>query len=799
MPQVRPGGAFVLRGQEVYLRAGELQYFRVRPDLWRPALDRLRDAGFNAISTYVPWIVHEPREGTLDFEGHTGPYANLTGFLEQCRAANLPVMIRPGPQIYAELRGFGIPLWLGRDHPECVMRGPRGALVKSGYYYNYALLHPTYLAQAERWLRAVAALLWPRFADVVVSWQLDNETGMPLGNTLGNFDFNPDTVAHYRRFLRERYAQDDAALRVAWGDAAVRLETALPPRRPVGQAAATDWYDFLEGWVAEYLCRLRDVALDCEVPVPLVVNDLDIYLSPASPGAKAGIAQVQGYDVYSKASGKPSTADLPFAPSHDPERFRALVGPTAALVSVELGAGWFDPRARIKPEATVQATMGGVAHGIVGHSYYVVHDGRDPDGSPYEFHTLFDAQGHTTARYEAVARMHALLAAHEAEMLDAAACYDDILYLTYQPYARLMPGDYLPGQRLPDPLLYLEVFGLQGFYDVLLTAGYLPRFADAQRVDDSELAGARVVVFPTRGWVDEATLAKLVRYVEGGGHLMTFPTVVSADDHGRPLPAARALYPYAPRTSRHIGYGTVARRLIVDLLGKYLLWERWRLARREPAAMQNTDSFEGLKVLLNQRLPAARLRTPKGVPVRGDYRLETFERAAAEGEHLREDGLVASDGRPVGYSITLTGGGSSTVWGTVPGGAYTTGAYYQLAPVERAGLRQLAAAAMEARGVARRWQSSDLDVECVLRRLSDGDYLLYVINRPGDQQGIVSLAPELGDIREIEILWTWNGSSAILAGENHITLGLKRDDVLVLRLRNQRRDEQGERDAASGG
>jgi beta-galactosidase GanA len=789
MTGARTGGRFLLRGQEVYLRSGELQYFRVPPDLWRPALDRLRAAGFNAISTYVPWIVHEPQEGSLDFEGKAGAYANLVGFLEQCRAADLPVMIRPGPQIYAEFRGFGIPLWLGQHYPECVMRGSRGQLVKGSFYYYYALLHPTYLAHAERWLRHVTALLWPQFADIVVSWQIDNETGMPFGNTLGNFDFNPDTVARYRAFLDQRYDHDDKALRLAWGDTHVALDTALPPRRRTGRAMAVDWYDFLEGWVAEYLRRLGVIARDCGVAVPLVVNDLDIYLSPAAPGEKAGLAEVQGYDIYTKASGQASTADLPFAPSHDPEKFRALVAPEAALISVEMGAGWFDPRARIKPEATVQATLGGVAHGIVGHSYYVAHDGRDPDGAPYTFHSFFDAKGESTARYEAVARIHALLAAHEAEVLDATACYDDIFYLTYQPYSRLMPGDYLPGGWLPDPLLYLEVLGLHGFYDLLLTSGYLPEFADAQRIDDAELAHARIVIFPTRGWVDAATMAKLNRYVEGGGHLITFPTIVSSDAQGRPLSSARALYPHPPATSRHLGYGTVMRRLVVDFLGKYLLWQRWWLARREPAAMQNTDSFEGLKVLLNQVLPAVHLQDAASRNIRGDYRLETFPIGEqTPGDHTGDTSeLIVPGGRRASCTVRLADGGTSTVWGTVPGGAYTTGAYYQLGASERAGLRDFAKAAMRARGIEPQWQS-DLDLECVVRRLSDGGHLVYILNRLGDQQGTLSLAPTLGSVHEVESLWTYNGSSAILAGEHCIALTLRRDDVLVLRLRSEHQD-----------
>src|SRR5579885_3088880 len=111
-------GVFLLDGQPWLLRAGELQYFRIRTELWRPALEKLRAAGFNALSSYIPWIWHEPEEGVLDFTGQTHPQRNLVGFLEACREAGMPLMARPGPYIYAEYRGFGHPRWLGEKYPD---------------------------------------------------------------------------------------------------------------------------------------------------------------------------------------------------------------------------------------------------------------------------------------------------------------------------------------------------------------------------------------------------------------------------------------------------------------------------------------------------------------------------------------------------------------------------------------------------------------------------------------------------------------------------------------------------------
>src|SRR6188472_1171004 len=63
------GGAFTLNGRRMFLYDGELHYFRVRPELWRPGLERLKAAGMNTVSTYLPWVWHEPEEGRFDFAG----------------------------------------------------------------------------------------------------------------------------------------------------------------------------------------------------------------------------------------------------------------------------------------------------------------------------------------------------------------------------------------------------------------------------------------------------------------------------------------------------------------------------------------------------------------------------------------------------------------------------------------------------------------------------------------------------------------------------------------------------------
>src|SRR5690349_6276013 len=111
------------------MRAGELQYFRLERKQWERRLRQMRALGFNAVTTYIPWIWHEIEPGHYDFAGATDRRRNLAGFLRAAQAEGLPVVVRPGPYINAEYQGFGYPRWLAAHIPQARMQGPDGTPV----------------------------------------------------------------------------------------------------------------------------------------------------------------------------------------------------------------------------------------------------------------------------------------------------------------------------------------------------------------------------------------------------------------------------------------------------------------------------------------------------------------------------------------------------------------------------------------------------------------------------------------------------------------------------------------------
>ncbi len=93
------------------IQAGTLHYFRLpHSGLWRPVLQRMRAAGFNAVTLPIPWGYHSPAPGFYDF---TGP-RDLARLLDEVAEAGLWLIVEAGPWVGAGLDAGGVPSWLLR-------------------------------------------------------------------------------------------------------------------------------------------------------------------------------------------------------------------------------------------------------------------------------------------------------------------------------------------------------------------------------------------------------------------------------------------------------------------------------------------------------------------------------------------------------------------------------------------------------------------------------------------------------------------------------------------------------------
>jgi beta-galactosidase GanA len=161
--------SLMIDGKRVMMWSGEFHYYRLpSPAEWIDVLEKIKAAGFNAVSLYFDWEYHSPKQGVYDFSGvrDVGQLLNIANDL------GIYVFVRPGPYINAELDDGGIANWIDYDAP---LRSS-GPCVTSGT--NACPSYGDYESQALAWMHAVD--------QVIVKHQITNGTGSVIAYQLEN-------------------------------------------------------------------------------------------------------------------------------------------------------------------------------------------------------------------------------------------------------------------------------------------------------------------------------------------------------------------------------------------------------------------------------------------------------------------------------------------------------------------------------------------------------------------------------------------------------------------------------------
>ena len=119
----------------------------------------MRDAGLNAVQTYVPWNFHETVPGQFNFTGDK----DLGAFLHAAQDAHLLVILRAGPYICGEWDMGGLPSWLLRNE---------GIALRTS--------DPVYLEYVDRWMSNLLPLVSAYLYDnggPIITVQVENEYG----------------------------------------------------------------------------------------------------------------------------------------------------------------------------------------------------------------------------------------------------------------------------------------------------------------------------------------------------------------------------------------------------------------------------------------------------------------------------------------------------------------------------------------------------------------------------------------------------------------------------------------------
>lgn len=100
--------SLIIDGRRVLPVMGEVHYSRIPAEEWTAEVRKMREGGVTLLACYVFWNHIEETEDVFRWEGQR----NLRRFLEVCRDANMPVILRVGPFCHGEARNGGIPDWV---------------------------------------------------------------------------------------------------------------------------------------------------------------------------------------------------------------------------------------------------------------------------------------------------------------------------------------------------------------------------------------------------------------------------------------------------------------------------------------------------------------------------------------------------------------------------------------------------------------------------------------------------------------------------------------------------------------
>lgn len=169
------GNQLLLQKEPIQLISGAIHYFRIVPEYWEDRLLKLKACGFNCVETYVPWNLHEPKEGEYNFEG----IANIEEFIRIAERLGLHVIVRPSPYICAEWEFGGLPSWLLAD-----------SNMRFRSYYE------PYLEKVDRYYDVLLKKLQPLLqtnGGPIIAMQIENEYGS-FGNDKKYLNYIKDAM-----------------------------------------------------------------------------------------------------------------------------------------------------------------------------------------------------------------------------------------------------------------------------------------------------------------------------------------------------------------------------------------------------------------------------------------------------------------------------------------------------------------------------------------------------------------------------------------------------------------------------
>lgn len=534
-------GEFLINGRPFFMYSGEIHYFRIPRRQWEDRIIKAKEAGLNTVSSYIPWIWHEPKEGKFDFNGATRPEHDLIGFIKLLQKHGLYFFSRPGPVTHGEIKNGGQPSWLVENYPEIRLKKRDGSDL---YPDLVSHMHPLYLKKVKKWYSKVMPILAKNQitnGGNVIAVQLDNEISMV--NWLSrHFDYSEAATTLYQKFLKEKYG-DIKGLNKNYGTAYISFDEIEQPDGNIKESAMTpywDWALFCRRYYALFYKALADIARKSGIKVPFVANIahfLDYSTCGRGIQGMMTTSMFRDFRLYVPEvifGGAYQMRRLDYENFHDvallSETVKMITKPGVPSIVVELQSGIMNDRPRLYPQDVDLNLKTSTAHGLNGLNCYMFCGGVTPKeiaqrSTYHEWQAPISSDGKEKAHLEPIREFGAFLKKNGAELAATKNVYD-LSVGVYMPYYMT---EYFHGP-LADRISSLrDRLFFDGIGRLLILGGFNFNMVDIERASQAELNKVPYLCVFSLDFMDKATQRKLKEYVRRGGRLILYYQVPDKD------------------------------------------------------------------------------------------------------------------------------------------------------------------------------------------------------------------------------------------------------------------------------
>ncbi|WP_448375038.1 beta-galactosidase [Fervidobacterium sp.] len=532
-----------------FLNIAEIHYFRLSEKDWDDRIQKAKKAGFNAIASYIPWLIHEEERGIYNFSGQY----DVAGFIDKIAENGMYFIARPGPFVMAELKNEGIPYWIYEDKPHLVPVTWNSKRCESAILiFN----HPDFLSEVERWYEKVSTILRPRLfknGGNVLGIQLDNEIGM-LHWVNNSPDLSDYTLERFIDWVMKVY-EDKFRYGFEITKSQETFELLRNPKDDFVEKFIWDYTLFSRYDFANYVEKLRDIFIKNGIKTTFIIN---IH---GTSGGRAhtfpvGISQLReaikvedvipSTDIYLGDYTMKNVIDL----WNVNEIIKCITEKPLGVMEFECGSGDYGNilGERIDPNASFHKAILSYIQGNRFLNYYLFSGGINPKlnkeprdgngriaftGEEHGFAAPIKPNGELDYTYRHIKLTNEVLSKIEKETNgDFRLLYDNICVAYIDEYYRI---EYTYGKHFKRRS-NIEIHRGYNFWDsflkVIFTVGFRYKFFDIETFESAKYFRNDVFLIPTTQYMSSKLQKKVIDIIESNIKVVLYGDLPVFDEYG---------------------------------------------------------------------------------------------------------------------------------------------------------------------------------------------------------------------------------------------------------------------------